>query len=150
MIFFDYYYDKAKKAPNAKFAKTKNRIDIKSNEKFIIPDGVSKFHLQGKDYLYLFEQHNGHSITKIITQIYNHCLVIKEAGAKEKYKFDRNNRVVIVFEHDKVMDSVIHKCRDDESLKRFSDFFLLKSNSMLQIDFFNTWKNLYGENILLI
>lgn len=150
VIFFDYYYDKARKAPNAKFAKTKNRIDIASNGKFIIPDGVTKFHIQGRDYLYLFEQHNGYSITKIITQIYNHCLVIKEAGAKEKYNFDRNNRVVIVFEHDKVMDSVIHKCKDDESLKKFSDFFLLKSNKILETDFFRDWKNLYGINSLYI
>jgi len=33
-------------------------------------DDVTKFHMKSKDYLYLFEQHNGHSITKIMTQIY--------------------------------------------------------------------------------
>ena len=144
--FYDYYFDKAQKAPKAKFARTKNRIDLKENEKFIIPDGVTKFHLNGKDYLYLFEQHNGLSITKIITQIYSHCMVIKEAAAKEKYKFDRNNRVVIVFEHEKVMDSVITRCQVDESLKRFNNFFLFKSNKMLEVDFFTKWKNLHGEN----
>lgn len=148
--FFDYYFDKAQKAPKAKFARTKNRIDLKEDVKFIIPDGVTKFHLKGRDYLYLFEQHNGLSITKIITQIYSHCIVIKEAAAKEKYKFDRNNRVVIIFEHEKVMDSVIKKCQVDESLKRFNDFFLFKSNKMLEVNFFTKWKNLNGDDNLFI
>ncbi len=148
--FYDYYFDKAQKVPKAKFARTKNRIDLKENDKFIIPDGVTKFHLNGRDYLYLFEQHNGLSITKIITQIYSHCMVIKEASAKEKYKFERNNRVVIIFEHEKVMDSVIKKCQVDESLQRFSDFFLFKSNNMLETDFYNNWKNLNGNSILFI
>jgi len=148
--FFDYYFDKAQKAPKAKFARTKNRIDLKENEKFIIPDGITIFHLKSKDFLYLFEQHNGLSITKIITQIYSHCMVIKEAAAKEKYKFDRNNRVVIIFEYEKVMDSVIKKCNADESLKRYSDFFLFKSNNMIKSDFFNNWKNLNGNRILFI
>ena len=148
--FFDYYFDKAQKAPKAKFSRTKNRIDLKENEKFIIPDGVTKFHINERDYLYLFEQHNGLSITKIITQIYSHCMVIKEAAAKDKYKFDRNNRVVIVFEHDKVMDSVIRKCQVDESLKRFKDFFLFKSNQTLEFDFFTKWRNLHGDKIVFI
>ena len=148
--FFDYYFDKAQKAPKAKFAKTKNRIDLEENGRFIIPDGVTKFHIESKDYLYLFEQHNGHSITKIMTQIYNHCLVIKEAGAKEKYNFDRNNRVVIVFEYEKVMQSVIQKCKLDKSLERFSDFFLLKSNKSLESNFYNNWKTIYGKNIVFI
>ncbi len=148
--FFDYYFDKAQKRPKAKFARTKNRIDLNENEKFIIPDGVTKFHLNGRNYLYLFEQHNGLSITKIITQIYSHCIVIKEAAAKNKYNFDRNNRVIIIFEHDKVMNSVIKKCQADESLKRFSDFFLFKSNQMLEFDFFTKWKNLRGEEMVFI
>jgi len=145
--FFDYYFDKEKNASRSKFNKAKNRIDINENSKFIIPDGVTKFHTNGKDYLYLFEQHNGQSVTKIMTQIYNHCLVIKEAGAKEKYDFERNSRVVIVFEYEKVMYSVMQKCKEDISLIKYSDFFLLKSNRMLESNFFQNFYNLYANRI---
>ncbi len=150
IYFFDFYFDKAKRVAGQKYARAKNRIDIKANDKFIVPDGVVKFKYNKKDYLYLFEQHNSKDSGKLMTQIINHCLVIKESGAKEKYKYDRNNRVVIIFEFESTKDAVIKRAIANESLEKFSNFFLLKTNQTLAFDFNNSWQNLYGENIVFI
>jgi len=148
IYFFDCYFDKAKKIAGAKYARAKNRIDIQVNQKFIVPDGVVKFKYKNRDYLYLFEQHNSKDSGKIMTQILNHCLVIQESGAKEKYKFDRNNRVVIVFEFESTKNAVIKRAMNNPSFEKFKNFFLLSSNEGISKDFENNWVNLNAEKIL--
>ena len=148
IYMFDYYFDKAKRLKGAKYTRARNRIDIKVNQKFIIPDAVIKLRYKTKEYLYLFEQHNSKDSGKIITQILNHCLVIQESGAKEKYKFDRNSRVIIVFEFESTKSAVIKKIKNNQSLQKFKNFFLLKTHTDLKELCFNDgWTNLHGEKI---
>jgi len=75
-------------------------------------------------------------------------LVIQESGAKEKYKFDRNSRVIIVFEFESTKSAVIKKIKNNQSLQKFKNFFLLKTHTDLKELCFNDgWTNLHGEKI---
>ena len=137
-VFYHYYFDKAKKVPNIRYAQAKNHIKLEDG-KFLIPDAVTKFQYNDKKYLYLIEIHNGKDTNKILTQVINHIHAIKLGTPKEKYNHTSSNRVAIIFEYKSCMDALIKKMNDEPKLKKYLNLFIFNTVEKVKSDFNENW-----------
>ncbi len=138
MIFFHYYFDKAKKEKNIRFARAKNRIEL-SNDKFIIPDIVTKISFNKINHLYLIEIHNGKDTNKIFVQILNHIEAINLGTPKDKYNHPKNNKVAVIFEFESCMNALIKKMNDESVFKRYKNGFIFNTIENMKSKFNESW-----------
>lgn len=137
-IFYHYYFDKAKKETNKRFRQAKNHIKLE-DDKFLIPDAVTKFQYDNKKYLYLIEIHNGKDTNKILTQVINHIHAIKLGTPREKYNHQTSNRVAIIFEYKSCMDALIKKMHEEPKLKKYLNLFIFNTIENMKSDFNENW-----------
>ncbi len=144
IIFLDYYFSKASRNEHT-YARAKNRIDLE-NDNYIIPDIVSKFHIDEKEYLYLIEIHFGSNSNKAFVQCLQHIKAIDLGTPKKKYQHQKNNRVVFIFENESCMNAVMKKMNSNADIKKYLNLFLFKTLDSMQDDFANNWKKFDGSS----
>lgn len=143
IIFLDYYFSKANNV-KGRYTQAKNRIELEDN-KYIIPDIVTKFSIDQKDYLSLVEIHNGKDSNKAFSQILQHVYAIDLGRPKEKYKHSKNNRVIWIFEYESCMLSVMKKMNDNPNLKKYINLFLFKTIESMKYCFEREWHTFNTE-----
>lgn len=149
VIFLDYYFDKAgnnRSKIKDEHLKGINRMMLEDGRTFI-PDAVTKFNIEGTEYLYLFEQHNGESTKRLIDQLYIHCIALSQGVAALKYNFDRLHRVVVVLEYESIKNALINRLRTIKEFDNFYNFFIFKTNDEIKNDFFNNWTLIDGSKV---
>jgi hypothetical protein len=146
--FFNYYFDKS----------GNNRSDNKSNRVIalnkvildktnsFIPDVNTMFSVDEKEYLYLFEQHNGKDTKRLFEQLYVHINAIANGSVSKKYNIKKAHRVVVVCEHESVKNSVIQRLQKESGIEQYYSFFIFKTNAELEEDFYHNWTLISGEN----
>lgn len=137
--FFDYYFSKSSLT-----ARALNRIDLE-NDSYLIPDIITKFCVDEKDYLYLIEIHNGNNSNKAFVQCLQHIKAIDLGSPKEKYNHPKNNRVIFIFEQLGCMNAVIKKMSSNENLKKYLNLFLFKTIENMKDNFSDNWIKFNGE-----
>jgi len=145
--FFNYYFDKAgnnRSANSNNRVTALNRIHIDKSNSFI-PDANTMFSLDSKQYLYLFEQHNGKDTKRLFEQLHVHIIAISKGSVSEKYKIKKSPIVVVVCEYDSVKDSVIKRLQKERGIENYNNFFIFKTNAELEEDFYNNWTLISGE-----
>ena len=145
--FLNYYFDKSgnnRTGDKNQFVTALNRIHIDRNNSFI-PDINTKFSIDGKEYLYLFEQHDGKDAKRLFEQLYVHIVAISKGVVSQKYQFTKSHRVVVVCEFESVKNSVIQRLKKMDAIEHYNNFFIFKTNKELQEDFFNDWTLISGE-----
>lgn len=149
VIFLDYYFDKAgnnRSKFKEEHLKGLNRMMLEDGRTFI-PDAVTKFKIEEREFLYLFEQHNGKSPKRLIEQLYIHCIALQEGVAGAKYNFDRLHRVIVVFEFESVKNATIKRLQTMEEFQGSYNFFIFKTNDEIKNDFFNNWTLIDGSKV---
>ena len=147
--FLDYYFDRMgnnRSKIKDEHLKGLNRMMLEDGRTFI-PDAVSKFNIDGAEYLYLFEQHNGESTKRLIEQLNIHCIALAEKTATRKYNFGKSHRVAVVFEHESVKNATINRLQAMEEFKRFYNHFIFKTNDEIKKDFVNNWTLIDGSKV---
>jgi len=139
LIFADYYFDKLGSNRTKANLRAKNHISIEQTEGYLIPDMVFKFNINEKDYLFLFEQHNGKDTKKLIRQLQNYILILETGAASIKYNFDKSVRVVIAFEQKSIKDATMKRLSTIKEFYPFINFFIFKTNEEIREDFFSNW-----------
>jgi len=145
--FLNYYFDKSgnnRDADKNHFITALNRINIDRSNSFI-PDINTKFSIDGQEYLYLFEQHDGKDTKRLLNQLRNHIIAIATGVVQKRYKLQKSHRVVVVCEFESVKNSVIQRLQKVESIEHYNNFLIFKINEELQEDFFNDWTLISGE-----
>jgi hypothetical protein len=148
--FLDYYFDKLSFSLNhsrKKYFKSINSIELNNGTSFI-PDINMKFTINKKTYLFLFEQHNGKSIQRIVDQLLVHALAITDGVVHKKYNFDKSHRVLIVCEFDEIKDSIINRLHNDKRFVKLYNYFLFKSNDELLNTSFNENWTLMNKKVI--
>lgn len=138
LIFLDYYFSRS--SDN----RAKNRIDLEGS-KYIIPDIVTKFKMNNRDFLYLVEVHNGKDSNKAFNQILQHIKAIDLGSPRKKYGFEKNNRVVFIFEFESCMNVVIKKMSEVGSLNIYVNLFLFRSIEEMRENFNVGWLSFEKE-----
>ncbi|WP_455756425.1 hypothetical protein [Sulfurimonas sp.] len=145
LVFADYYFDKLGSNRVKGNLRAKNHIPIEQTGGYIIPDMIFKFSLDNRDYLFLFEQHNGKDTKKLIRQLESYLLILETGAASIKYQFDKSIRVIIVFEYESIKSALIKRLKNTKEFSTFHNFFILKTNEEIDNDFFNNWSLINGE-----
>jgi len=53
--------------------------------------------------------------------------------------------VVVVCEHESVKKSVIQRLQLEKGIEHYNNFFIFKTNSELEENFYNNWTKISGE-----
>jgi hypothetical protein len=141
ITFCHYYFDKV--GNNRIKHKTKhlyalNRIELKNGDSFI-PDIITMFTVDDREYLFLFEQHNGNSTNRLVKQLESHLKSITEDIYENQFGFKKSPRIAIVCENISVKNNAIKRLRQDKQFDNFHNFFIFKCNDELQENFNENW-----------
>jgi len=152
MLFFYYYFDKL--GNNRAKDKTKhvyalNRLELRSGDTFI-PDMMTMFTIDDREYLFLFEQHNDKSTTRIIKELVPYLQAISEGLFENQFGFPRSPRMAIVCKYESVKNNTIKRLKQDKRFDKFHNFFIFKSNSELENDFNQNWSLIDGQRVSFI
>ncbi|MFK7780000.1 MAG: hypothetical protein QM490_02535, partial [Candidatus Gracilibacteria bacterium] len=145
--FLNYYFDKTgnnRGTDSINYVTALNRVHIDEKNSFI-PDINTIFSINDKKYLYLFEQHNGQDTKRLFEQLYIHILAISKGVVSEKYNIKKPHIVVVVCEHESVKKSVIQRLQKEKGIEHYNNFFIFKTNSELEQDFYNNWTLISGK-----
>ena len=149
---FDTYFDKVGNNRTTKNMKAITKISL-SETKYMIPDAVYTLkNNTGESKLHLFEMHNGKDSLRAVKQIHVHAHAMQFKCPHKKYGLDESTsyKVVYLFQHKSIMESVIERMKKDPSFAVIHKYFLCHSiEGIEEAEFFNTWVNLYGEPAIL-
>lgn len=120
---------------------------IPTDTSYIIPDTITQFEINSRDFLFAMEQHNGADSKRLYGKLCTHLEALSNGSVRKKYQFDKSHRVVVVCEYESVKKSVIKKALKDKRFEKFHKYFLFKTNAELKDDFFSNWTQLDGEII---
>jgi len=98
--FIEFYFQKEgnNRAKNQKNRlKAKTRVNLEDGS-YIIPDIIYKYSDQTRDYLFCVEIHMGKDTKRALEQIDNHILAISQGVVSDKYSYERDNRVIYLFQ----------------------------------------------------
>jgi hypothetical protein len=149
VIFLDYYFDKTgnnRSKVKDEHLKGINRMMLEDGRTFI-PDAVTKFNIDGTEYLYLFEQHNGNDVKRLFEQLYIHCIALSQGVVTSKYNFEKSHRVAIVFERESVKTATIKRLQALKEFIYFYNYFIFKTNDEIKNDFCNNWMLIDGSKV---
>lgn len=145
--FFNYYFDKLgnnRSDDKSKHVTATNKVILNKNTSFI-PDANTMFSVDDKEYLYLFEQHNGTDAKRLFEQLYVHINAIANGAVAKKYDIKKSHRVVVVCEYESVKKSVITRLQPEKGIEHYTNFFIFKTNAELEEDFYHNWTKISGE-----
>ncbi len=148
IIFLNYYFDKIgnnRGTDHTNYVTALNRIYL-DKKNFFIPDISTMFNINNKKYLYLFEQHNGQDSKRLFEQLRIHVLALSKGVVPEKYNIKIAHKVVVICEYESVKKSVIQMLQKEKGIERFDKFFIFKTNSELQEDFYTNWAKISGKS----
>lgn len=139
--FLNYYFDKSgNNRIKDKYSHVipSNKIQLDERTSFI-PDINAKFTIEDKEYLFLFEQHNGKDAKRLFEQLYIHIIAISKNVIFEKYNYSKPYRVVVVCEEESVKTSVIKRLQKEKGIEHYNNFFIFKTNNELLENFYSNW-----------
>jgi hypothetical protein len=149
VIFSNYYFDKSgnnRSNDKSKYVTALNKIQLDKTNSFI-PDINTKFLLNNKEYLFLFEQHNGKDTKRLFEQLCIHIIAISKDVVSKKYNNKKPHKVVVVCEYESVKKSVIQRLKKGSNIEHYNDFFIFKTYSQMENDFQNNWTSISGEKV---
>lgn len=147
--FLNYYFDKSgsnRSGDKSQFVTALNRIYI-DNTNSLIPDINAMFSIDGKKYLYLFEQHNGQDAKRLFEQIYTHIIAMSKKAVSKKYEYEKSYKVAIVCEHESVKNSVVKRLQKENGIQLYDNFFIFKTNAELKENFCNNWTSISEKQV---
>ena len=153
MSFFNYYFDKSgnnRSNDRSNRVIALNKVILDKTNSFI-PDVNTKFSIDNKAYIYLFEQHNGKDSKRLFEQLYVHIHAIAKGVVSKKYNIEQSHRVVVVCEYESVKKSAILRLQKEAGIENYYKHFIFKTNAELEEDFYHNWTLISGErtNFLL-
>lgn len=147
-----YYFNKVgnnRSNDKSKHLYALNRIELKDGDSFI-PDIITMFTVDDKEFLFLFEQHNGNSTNRLVKQLQSHLKSITEDVYENQFGFKKSPRIVVVCENLSVKNNTIKRLREDKQFDNFHNFFIFKSTDELQQNFNTNWSLINGERVSFI
>lgn len=147
--FLNYYFDKSgnnRSGNKSKYVTALNKIILNKTNSFI-PDINTIFTVNNKEYIYLFEQHNGKDAKRLFEQLYVHIIAISKRVVSEKYNRKNSHTVVVVCEYESVKNSVIKRLQKERGIEQYNSSFIFKTNLELEKDFYNNWTSISSEQV---
>lgn len=131
VLFFDTYFDKLGNNRKSADLRAKTRADLK--EGYIIPDAATMIEFSdGTKELFLIEVYMGKDTKRDVNQLKKHVNAIELGTVNEKYNYSKPYRVLSVFEHKSIMESVMSRLSGDEYFTNMVHHFFFKTIEDIQ------------------
>lgn len=145
VLFFDTYFDKLGDNRKNQNLRAKTRVSLE--EGYIIPDASTMIEFEDKsNYLFLVEVYMGKDTLRTIKQLKKHVVACALGTVNEKYDFKRAYRILSVFEHESIKQSVMSRMASDDYFMYMSNHFYFKTLEEVQErHFMQNWYNFKGE-----
>lgn len=149
-VFFDTYFYKtgSQRKQDGGTLKGKTRVEMGDNS-FVDPDGIFLFRTKQTNFLYILEVANGLDTKRIVHQIRNVVFATYQGYVSEKYKLQVTPKILVAFEKQSTMQSVMQRVVSDEYLVKFEGlhdylFFALQSEAKEQ--WAESWRDISGNS----
>ncbi len=148
ICFCEFYYDKIGNNRRDKNLRAKTRINISRSE-YLIADAVFMIQTPKQKELYCLEVQNGKDTKLIVQKLkFQYLRALNLGSPSEKYKFERSNRVLVIFEFESMMRATMERLKMDTAFKYMHRHFLFKTVDNLQ-PFFHNWKLINDESEMM-
>ena len=148
LLFFDTYFDKIGNNRIGKNLRAKTRIDL-NDQKYLIADAVFMLNTKKQKELYCLEVQNGKDTKLTVNKLKDQYIEAISLGSpSDKYKFERSNRVLIVFEHESTLVATLKRLSQDGTFAYMQRHFLFKTLDRIE-PFFENWYLINGEIVTL-
>lgn len=143
VLFFDTYFDKIGNNRRDGNLRAKTRIDVDAQQ-YLIPDAVFKLKSPQQEHLYCYEMQNGKDTKYIIKKLDDYAEALAKGSPNIRYQYQRGVRVLIVCEHDSLLEAAINRMNTEAKFQHFQKHFLFKPLAEID-DFLHGWTLLTGE-----
>ncbi len=151
IVLFDTYFDKIGSSRNAEVTgqlKPKTQMSL-GNKTTLTPDCIFMYETpSGQNVLGAIEICNGKETARIVAQVKKHLLALSEKAPQTKYKHDRANYMLFVFDHEPTQKAVIKRLLQNPTILNAKDFLLFKHITEME-DFGTNWHTLQGLKVNL-
>ena len=144
VIDFHRYFDKVGSQRQGGTLKAKTYIDYTSG--YIISDASALLTKKEISRLYAIEVYNDKNTKRILEQLQKHRMGINQSALCENYNIKKGHRVLSIFTHEGIMESVRSKFNGGSD----SNMFLFKSYNEVIKSFLLGWSDLDGITYSLI
>jgi len=133
---FHRYFDKVGSQRKGGTLKAKTYINYTGG--YIIADSSVLLTKKENSRLYAIEVYNDKNTKRILEQLQKHRIGIKQSALCENYDVKKGHRVLCVFTHDGIMESVMERFDAGSD----SDMFLFKTYEQIMNSFLLGWSDL--------
>ena len=126
ITFFDSYFDTTGNANRDKNLVSKTRIDIPEH-KSLYADGICMLHSPGQQALYAVEMYRGKDTARVLQQLRLYAHALASGAINEKYDHGQAVRVLLIFDQQSNMESVLEQLATDPFFEHVRPYFLLKA-----------------------
>jgi hypothetical protein len=117
----DFFYNYFDRKPN------RANIEFKDGSSYK-PDGIYQVtkDLKGskQSYLYTLEIHKGNDIKRALETIKKNVRALIDGSVSDKFNFEYSNQVIMVFDSEKISQSVRKRFLEDKELVEFENFII--------------------------
>jgi hypothetical protein len=143
VLFCDRYFDKVGNNKVDKNLKSKTAV-LFEDGKSLKADMIFSLETSKQKELYMLELENGKDTKKAIDKCIQHGKALLRGSANEKYGFQKGYRTLWIFESEGTMTALIKELSVNPFFGNMKEYFLFKSLSQLESDFFGGWQNANG------
>jgi hypothetical protein len=146
--FFVTYFDRVRAAPRKSGGelgfRTATHVQI-DNERYIEPDGITRFSVDGKERLCVIEMHCDRPPGEIVEELNGHIDALEAGTVAGLYNHPTSQIVLSVHENPKIMQSVIRDMRKLPDFDLFAGDFMFNTLENVRSDFSKGWTMADGK-----
>ena len=143
--FFHTYLDRSgsnRNSPPTERLKSKTRVllDWYGEETAFIPDVIFQAVVNDQySSFYTAEIYNGYSTDRVLRQLKKHVLALEQGVISKAYSIEMGWRVLVVFDQEAAMRSVLRRVKDVLRLENPNRFFVFNTLDRIRKDFHSGW-----------
>ncbi len=116
----------------------------------VIPDGIFVIEKDSKTKLLLVEMFcdDSRNLQRVLQSIATHAKVLAQGVASKKYGVQDNAIVLCAFYHEKTLESIVNRLRENERFASISPYFFFASLPDIKVDFGKAWRDIHGKPLI--
>ena len=146
MLFTHQYFEKMANSKGYKEVSTK----INLNQWILKSDLIFCVEQNWNQQLSCLEVHNGNRVKKISDQIKQYVPALSSGAISEKFNHHGNPWILLVFQEEATMRTIIERIGSDAFYMYLMDFYLFKSFDQILVEPISGRINLHGNQVALI
>ena len=118
----------------------------------VIPDGIFVIEKDSKTKLLLVEMFcdDSRNLQRVLQSIATHAKVLAQGVASKKYGVQDNAIVLCAFSHEKTLESIVNRLRENERFASLSPYFFFANLPDIKAGFGKAWRDIHDNPIVFV